>query len=369
MHGDPVSTLPIRPYNRMGSATATAVCLVLIAPASAQLLGDRFDFHGYGYQNYMQTDGNTYLGAGTHGSWDDNFLGLVLAATISDRAKLWAQLEASSLDTTHFTWFFVDYQFTDTLSGHVGRVKLPLGFYNEIIDAKNLQVSLLEPLLYQSALDFEEDSYQGVGLDYEQKLPRGHLTWQLYGGNTYDPDPPTNERDRGLIGARVTYTSPVNGLRFMVSAARVRDQTQSTHVLTNEDRLLLSAEYVTERLDLKSEWGTHTNGSAVVNSNGTPQGIRDYAYYAQFGYRVGSHWEPYLRYDYATTNVNQDRNPSYYQRTGVVGIGYQFTQNLIARLEDHISHGYALPVASGEVAPGAGKSDWNLTVAGLTFEF
>jgi len=348
---------------------AIAWGLCLTAPASAQSLQDRFDFHAYGFQDYMQTDGNTYLGADTHGSWDDNFLGLVVAATIDDRTKLWAQLEASSLDTTHFTWFFIDYQFTDSLSGHIGRVKLPLGFYNEIIDAKNLQVSLLEPSLYQSALDFVQDSYQGVGFDYEQSLPLGHLTWQLYGGNTIDPDPPANERDRGMIGARVTYATPIDGLRFMVSAARVRDQTQSTHALTNEDRLMLSAEYVTERLDIKSEFGSHSNGSAVVDSNGTPLGVRGYAYYAQFGYKVNSKWEPYLRYDYATSDVNRDDDPSYYQETAVVGIGYQFTQNLIVRLEDHINHGYALPVASGEVAPGTGKLEWNLTVAGLTFEF
>jgi hypothetical protein len=345
------------------------LAMCLSSAATAQSLPEQIDIHGYGFQDYLQTKGNTYLGGDARGTWDNNFLGLVLTATINDRTKFWSQLETSTTDTTHFSWFFADYQFSDAFSGHVGRVKLPLGFYNEIIDAKNLQVSMLEPSLYQDALDFVQNAYQGIGLDFEQTLRRGHLSWELYGGNTYDPNPPANERDRGLIGARLTYTTPIDGLRFMISAARVRDETLLTHALTNEDRLLLSGEYVTDRLDIKAEYGLHTDGSAVVSADGTPLGVRGEAYYAQFGYHLSGKWEPYVRYDYATTNTNHDDDPSYYQETIVAGIGYQLSRNFIVRVEDHLNHGYALPVASGEVAAGRGKIEWNLTLAGVTFAF
>jgi hypothetical protein len=345
------------------------LAMCLSSSATAQSLPDRIDIHGYGFQDFLQTQGNPYLGGDSRGTWDNNFLGLVLTATVDDRTKVWSQLETSTTGTTHFTWFFVDYQFSDALSGHIGRVKLPLGFYNEFIDAKNLQVSMLEPSLYQDALDFTQNAYQGVGIEYEQKLRLGHLSWELYAGNTYDPDPPANERDRGLLGARLTYTTRIDGLRFMISAARVRDQTLSTDEMTNEDRLMLSGEYVTDRLDFKAEYGLHTDGSAVVSASGTPLGVRGEAYYGQLGYRLNAKWEPYLRYDYATTDMNHADDPSYYQETVVVGIGYQISSNFIVRLEDHLNHGYALPVASGEVVAGTGKIQWNLALAGVTFAF
>ncbi len=58
---------------------------------------DRVDLHGYGYQAYMQTSGaNSYNGADNQRSWDNNFLGLVATVTLTDKSKLWAQLQGSS---------------------------------------------------------------------------------------------------------------------------------------------------------------------------------------------------------------------------------------------------------------------------------
>ena len=133
----------------MGGFIRRACCLVMNGIFAAGLFSTahaaQMEMHGYGYQDYLQANGNTYLGADGKGSWDNNFLGLVGAVSLNDKSKLWAQLQASSTDQNRFTWFFVDYQFSNQLRGHVGRVKLPMGLYNEVIDAKYLQVSQLEP--------------------------------------------------------------------------------------------------------------------------------------------------------------------------------------------------------------------------------
>src|SRR5882724_3141632 len=170
----------LRNTSRRITAMITLVCAGTVAApsTSAAELGDRLDLHGYGFQTYAQTSANTYLGADKRGTWDNNFLGLVMAATLSEQSKLWAQLESSTADGTRFTWFFVDYQVSDAVRAHVGRVKLPLGFYNEIIDAKSLQPAALEPALYQTAADMVHDSYHGLGVDFEQDVGGGHLLWQ-----------------------------------------------------------------------------------------------------------------------------------------------------------------------------------------------
>lgn len=328
------------------------------ATAFASDFSDRFDLHGYGNQDYLQSRGNPYLGTDHHGSWNSNFLGLVMSATLSEKSKLWAQLESSTNDGTRFTWFFVDYQLSDAARVHVGRVKLPLGFYNEIVDVKALQVTSLLPSLYQTGADMVHDAYNGAGFDYEQDVGSGHLLWQAWGGNTYDTDPPSDTRDRRAFGGRVTWRTPLDGLKLMVSGYRTQVENLADRSMSNETRVILGAEFARENWDLKAE---------VANHNF--MGVKSLAYYAQGGYTFDSKWTPYARYDFVTTDRSRRSDPSYYQRTGVLGVGYKIDSNIGLKIENHFNRGYALPVATGEVTEGTGSRHWNLLVVTVDFLF
>lgn len=331
-----------------------------LAPAAHAVdLGDSAQLHGYGTQTYIQTDHNTYLDASHTGTWDNNFLGLVGTVSLNDASKLWAQLETSTEDTTRFTWFFIDYQLTDSLKVHAGRVKFPLGLYNETIDAKFIQQSSLEPALYQQAADMVHDSYQGVGLDYQQSLgSNGSLLWQVYGGNNYDTDPPEDSRDRRMGGGRVTYETPIQGLRFMASAYYTRVQVIATSEMVGETRWIVSGDFVNGDWDVKSEYGSHSF-----------MGVRSYAYYAQVGRNFLGNWTAFARYDDFIGDRTRSSDESYYQKIVVVGLNYKIKGNISLRIENHFNHGYGLPVASGEMLPGTGQKNWNLTVAGVHFIF
>ncbi len=329
----------------------------LVGSAGAAETGS-FEIHGYGSQDYLQASANQYLGADKHGSWDNNFLGLVGAVTVNDKSKLWAQLEASSTEHVAFTWFFLDYDFSDAARAHAGRVKYPLGLYNETIDAKFLQASSLEPALYQAAADVVHDAYNGVGFDYEQALgSAGSITWQVYGGNTFDRNPPLDIRDRRAYGARVTYHTPIDGLRVMLSGYTTQVEILATAALVDEHRFIASVDYTPGAWDIKSEYGEHSF-----------QSVTGQAWYAQFGRTFGK-WMPFARYDYVTTDKAQKSSDSFSQKIVVVGLNYKLESNVSLRLEDHFNHGYALPVASDEVAAGAGKREWNLLVLGVHFMF
>ncbi len=340
----------------------TGICAVGLFTA-AHAAG--IELHGYGYQDYVQASKNSYLGADKKGTWDNNFLGLVGAVSLNDKSKLWAQLQASSTDQNRFTWFFVDYQFTNQLRGHIGRVKLPMGLYNEVIDAKNLQISQLEPSIYQGASDMMYDAYHGVGLDYDHDVGAGHLMWQVYAGNIYDYTfdiATADAQDRRTFGGRITYRTPVDGLRFMLTLNRVQMQVITNGIkdstMRDEDRAILSASYVTDDYDLKAEYANHKRLS--VTSRGG---------YVQAGYYLNDKWKPYMRYDYFTTDKSQKSDPSYYQKTFMLGVEYKIGPSLSVRVEDHLNHGYALPVASEEVSAGAGENNWGLFVAGVNFVF
>lgn len=343
--------------------TRIAACaiagVVYSAGAGAVQVGDELEIHGYGSQDYLQASRNTYLGADHRGTWDNNFLGLVGTVTLNDRSKLWAQLETSSSESTRFTWFFVDYQLTSTVRLHAGRVKYPLGLYNEYIDTKFLQVTSLEPALYQGPADFVHDSYTGVGADYTQSLhSAGEIIWQVYGGNTYDTNPPPDSRDRRAYGGRITYQTPLDGLRLMFSGYRSQVEVLATRELTDEDRLIGSIDFVRNGWDIKSEYGTHDF-----------LGVSSKAWYIQLGRTLGESWMPFFRYDYVNLDKESASTDSVTQKILVFGVNYKLLSNLSLRLEDQFNHGYALPVASGEVPFGQGERTWNLFVAGIHFMF
>jgi hypothetical protein len=344
------------------SIAITVASLLLGAIAVNDALAgdfDAFSLHGFGSQTYFQTSANTYMGADHTGTWDNNFLGLVGAVDLNDKSKLWAQLETSSTDTTHFTWFFVDYRLSDDSTVHAGRVKLPLGIYNDSIDTKFLQQSSLEPALYQAAADLVSDSYTGVGYDYDQRLgDAGNISWQFYGGNNDDRNPPADSRDRRIAGARVTYDTPVNGLRFLLSANLTQVQILATANLVDETRWIASVDYLQGLWDLKSEYGAHHL-----------LGVASDAYYVQIGRKFAARWTAFARYDYVTTDESRRSSDSYSQKIVVAGLSFMVRNNVSIRLEDQFNHGYALPVASGEVAPGAGRTNWSLLIAGVHFIF
>jgi hypothetical protein len=343
---------------------SAVVAASTVTAARADDLGDRISLHGFGHQTFKRASGNTYEGADNKGSWDDNFLGLVSAITLTEKSKLWAQLEGASTPDgteTRFTWFFVDYQFSDKLRGHIGRVKMPLGLYNETIDTRFLQVSELLPSMYHSATDTMYDAYNGVGVDYDHDLGAGHLTWQLYGGNIIDPrlDIAAGEPtfDRRTLGGRVSYLTPIDGLKFVLTYNNTTYEVIADNSLHQEPREIASVSYVNENFDVKAEYAYHRKD--VTRKLG----------YLQVGYHVNDKWTPYVRYDHAILDDAQKGDPSYYQKTTMIGVAYKITPSMDVRVEDHFNHGYGLPVASEEVTAGTGKTNWNMFVAGVNFMF
>ena len=333
---------------------------------------DKFSINGYGYQDYRQTNANFSDGASQRGTWANNFFALVMSAKFTDRDTAWAQLQTGGSDPTRFTWAFVDHRFNDNLSAHVGRVKFPYGIYNEFIDNKWLQLSAVLPSAYNfSGADMGYDAYSGVGLDWTS----GSLFTQVYGGNIFVPDPGNDDHaDRRLIGARFTWNTPYEGLRFLVSANEAHIEynvnvgsgpSTTLTQLGREDRAMLSVDYVSDRFDIKGEYNYHKVPFFVPI--GDPTTISN-AWYIQGGYKMGL-WTPYVRYDSYQADQRDASDPSKYQKNWVVGVNYKINGNVNARIEDHVIRGYGLPVGGGEVTAGSGQTNWNLIAAEFNFLF
>jgi len=343
---------------------AQALGMVVLAAgaqsaAYAEDTSDRIEIHGYGHQGYFQTNDNIYLKADKKGSWDYNDLALLFAAKIDDKSKIWILFDGNS-SGMRLDWAFVDYQLTTNLIGRAGEIKTPIGLYNEIRDIKFLQLSTIPPMLYQEAVDIADEAYNGAAVAYTHDLGSGSLTWDAYLGQEVDFEHSTTIKNRSLTGGRVTYKTPVDGLKFMASAYRNKKETISTAVAGTLKAVILSADYSSNNWDVKSEYADQHNGldSKKVRT-----------YYAQAGYTFAEKWTPFVRYDYLTSDVSQKSNPAYYQKSKVLGLSYKINNSIAVRMENHWNNGYALPVASTEITAGSGKTDWNMFAASINFIF
>jgi hypothetical protein len=338
----------------------------MLAVASAHA-DTSFTINGYGYQDYRQTNANSFEGADQRGTWQNGILALVMSANISDHDTAWAQLESELSQPTEFTWAFLSHTFNDQLSASIGRIKLPYGFYNEYIDNKALELSAVRPSAYSFQADMVHDAYSGIGIDWTS----GSVVAQLYGGNVYTP---VNNQaitdhfhDRRLIGTRITWNAPYEGLRFMFSGwdSQVEDDTLTPQLgpLGKEYRAMWSVEYVSDGVDIKSEYNHH--GTPTLT--GSP-GVSTNAWYIQGGYRMGP-WTPYARFDYFIGDQSNASDPTSYQKNWVVGVNYRVNKNVNARIEEHVIRGYGLAVAGGDTTPGSGQANWNMMAAEVNFIF
>jgi hypothetical protein len=331
---------------------------------------DKFTVNGFGFQDYRQSNANIYEGADQRGTWENGILALVLSAKISDRDTVWAQLESKPTEPTEFTWAYLDHHFNDNLSARIGRIKLPYGLYNEFIDNKALQLSVIRPSAYSFRADMVHDAFSGIGIDWTS----GSLFTQIFGGNVYTP--PSNSAitdsfsDRRFVGMRITWNTPYEGLRFMFSGwdSQTEDNSGITTTpplgqLNKEYRAMWSVEYVSDRLDIKSE---HNHHGTPTTSAGPSTSTN--AWYVQGGYKMGL-WTPFARFDYFIGDQSIPSDPSSYQKDWVIGVNYKINENVNARIEDHVINGYGLPVAASDMTAGSGKTDWNMMAAEVNFMF
>lgn len=353
-------TFSLRP--RQAAGLVGTLALLAAVPSAAADFGN-ISVNGYGHQMYARTSANEYLGADRSGSFKDNIFSMVWSAKLDDRSRLWAQITSLSGESLAAHWFYVDRQLTDATVIRAGKVLQPIGFYNEIIDARFLQKSSVLPLLYQPDTDLVDEAYGGVGVGHTVKAGKGEAIIDLYGGQIVEhASVAATQRQKHLLGARVDWRTGVDGLRLMGSVADKKQQVQGDPADTTKRSLLLSAEYRTGDWELRGEAGSIDRKLAGVSA-------KTRVWYAQAGYDINDRWQVFTRYDDLRAPGFDSADASTYQRTVAVGGTWRINSNIAFRLEQHFNKGYAAPVLSGATAAGSGKTDWQLLAASVNFIF
>ncbi len=173
-------------------ALASAITVI---PASAQLADFTIDgreivIHGFLAEGYMKSDGNNFLTAQTgDGTFQDVEGALNIATNITDNLHVGAQIYVRDIGRLgggkpQLDWAYADYKVKDWLGFRGGKVKTPLGLYNDTQDMEFLYPWVLMPQsMYPSDLRSLTIAHTGGDIYGTIGLGKvGSVTYQGYGG-------------------------------------------------------------------------------------------------------------------------------------------------------------------------------------------
>ena len=130
----------------------------------------KVSIHGFASTGYMRSDHNNFLLASEDGSFEFNEVGINLGTAISENMRVGIQLYSFDLgdignNEISLDWAFLDYEWKEWLGLRVGKIKTPLGLYNETQDYDMLRTCILLPQsVYNKYLRETSISIQGMAI-------------------------------------------------------------------------------------------------------------------------------------------------------------------------------------------------------------
>jgi hypothetical protein len=307
----------------MGRAVSAAILLLSVAlpTSAADMFGDRLTINGFASQAFIDTQENNYLVPDSQdGSLAHTEFGLTFNSQVSDKLRVGGQLLARKLGDegnllVKLDWGFGEYAATDWLKLRAGKIKLPIGLYNEERDLDFVRpMAFLPQGVYDELTRDFLTAGNGVGAAGNIGLgSAGDLDYAVFVGELQVSDETTlvryqksyisnaaqesfgvpvtdyESRSDTSVAARVVYNTPLSGLRVGASYADVSAYfelgafgnsfsqiLQGTGIPGTtgggfRDNWILSAEYLSERLDLRGEFKrfhTETDTFGQVGEDG-----------------------------------------------------------------------------------------------------
>jgi hypothetical protein len=346
-----------------------------------QNLPQNLQIHGFVSQSWLKSSDNNVFGKSSSDSGSFDFRELGVNASMRPLTNL--QFSVQGLSRTagkgspgnfRLDYGFIDYTYysgeTGQLGIRLGRMKNPLGFYNDTRDVPFTRPSILLPQsIYFDRVRKVALAADGAHLYGEYRSDMGVLSFQ---GGAVRPLVRGAEAEVALLGhdmpghltpdmlyiGRVNYELDEGRFRFSVSGA----QLNIGYAPATSDRLhagsirfeplIFSAQYNAERWSLTSEYALRhfeykNFGVAPLNLNFVGE-----SYYFQGVYRFTPEWEAIVRYDVLYTNRDDRsgekwaaaaRRPAFnrFAKDITVGLRWNITPEFMLRAEYHRVNGTA----------------------------
>ena len=386
----------------LSSLSIAMIASAVFAPVVPAHADADVEIHGFVSQGYIKTTKeNQYpVGNSGEGSYNFNDFGINFARRVAPRLRVGLQLFAQDRgnfgnDKITVDWAYGDYRHKDWLGVRVGKVKIPLGLYNESRDNDALRNPILLPQgLYSDYFRDVTNSILGAGIyGTGPYTPMGKFAYQFYVGTL-----PLNN-DSALAGALqassmtsgptysygLEWQPPVDGLRVAVTGLSTEWSTTfgnpaapTTLTINPFQRQFFSVEYVRNNLTLNAEYGLEDLdfdwsfapsiekrrgdswyvGSAYRFTDWMELGAYYNEYYVDRNHRDGSSHNSF-------NGFPNDFNM--YQKDLAVTVRFDPMRNVVVKLEGHLLQGTALNWL--DFTPADMVKDWTLFAVKATYNF
>jgi hypothetical protein len=388
----------------------------LCGPALALELFEGFQVHGFLTQGYFLTSNhNNLFGESTDGG-SLGFTEIGVNASWLPRPDVQLAIQGlsrraggASEGEPELDFALLDYAVIETpdlrLGVRAGRVRGPFGLYNDTRDVAFTRPSILLPqsIYFDRTRDLQI-SGDGVMFYGEGRGSWGNIALEFVGPffprvdneNTelafFFEDLPGDLDPRVSFIGRLIYETPLQGLRFAVTGARVADDYNPKFSPEEGDLgpgtdaiepLIFSAQYEAEHWSLTGEYARRH----VVQEGFSTDFIdvdSDFvgeSYYIQGIYRIDPHWEMMVRYDVFFANVDDRDGSEFEAATGLpshlafakdwtFGVRYNITPSWMVRAEYHNVYGgtfFLFPQDNPDVF--ALNKKWDIFALLLSYRF
>jgi hypothetical protein len=351
------------------SVTAFVLASAVCAPgafAQEDEGADKVQWNGFLSQAWAIADDRQVLGIPDDGTFEYRNAALQFRYTVTPKDAFVLQLSQDRLGVSpadegpeEIELEFVFYQRTlpHDFSLRAGRVKLPLGIYNEIRD-----VGTLLPFYRPSTSVYLDGSFVSEALDgvvVSRQFPMG--SWSLdadayvgeweFSESTTDPEDEAHVE--GAVGGQLMLNTPVDGLRFGLGGwtskvdgfgdggeAEVEEADDDENAF-EDDRwkvLVASAQAQVSRVTLTAEMthatfdaGDYTGGYVLASVKATDK----LSFHVQR--EIAN-----LDFELEVPGVGEIPIEADYLRGWTAGASYAFRPNLVAKLERHWEESYGV---------------------------
>ncbi|MGH8565564.1 MAG: hypothetical protein ACREXW_16325 [Gammaproteobacteria bacterium] len=397
-------------HNCTAGWVGMGLLLSVCRPASGLEVLDGFQVHGFASQSYFLTSDNNLFGDSDEeeGSLDFTETGLNVSWVPLPALQIAAQGLFRRAGEGHEHDFELDYGLVDysviaTVNGQfglrLGRIKNPLGLYNDTRDVAFTRPSILLP----QSIYFDRTRKFALSADGAQLYGGYQSAWgnwtaqvgpvfpqvgdrdtelALFGGRDL---PGELDNDLSLIG-RLTYE--ISGLRLALTAVDANIDYDPAvpppgDLAAGEIEFqpwIFSAQYSTEDWTFTGEYAERRFEFQGFGPGIPDQEFDGESYYIQAAYRFHPKWELMARYDALFTDRNDRDGLKFKARTGApantrfgkdwtVGMRFDLTPSIMLRAEYHHVNGTAwLPVQDNPDLTALTR-EWDLYALLVAFRF
>ena len=347
--------------------------------------------HGYLSQGWMRSSDNNFLTDSDDGSFEFNEAAVTVQGEVSDSLHCGLQLLARDMgelgsNDVVLDWAYLDYNIAEYLGARIGRVKMPVGMYNETRDFDAGRDCILLPQgVYSDLLRDASLASNGMQLYGSCDIGlAGGLSYQAWiGGISVDDEEggiPLFYEDREqnavdvsqldidyVSGFSFDWTTPLTGLRLNGSYGRLRGLSASgvttawapmgagvpfTTTMPDYDFRTCGLEYVWRDLRLAGEyqWQDAADYARIGGVSRGRNGTHIDTFYVLASMQLGEAWAAGSYYsEYYGNTKDRDGHayaaatglPAYnrWQKDTAVFTRYDVTSNWTLKAELHLFEG------------------------------